>query len=264
MRGSLCAVKTPTVGKPGWEFNPVDPRRLLKDKDDANGRFFLSLALVYNDLKGLAFSQWLLKERERRPEGEVSAQAGNYNGTQLQFTRYLAGLLYELCKLIEEHREIVESMPVTALVARTPKEARSSWNQIVDVALKREGRRDGLRTLLERIRDNFTFHYYKPKDLSLGFERHFFEAEKTQHNEQAYYSAGTTMEFSRFFCADAAAQAGLLRWAAIMNIERATDEISALAEKVNVALRFIVEEFILERTKGNPSPSGGRGKRPRW
>ena len=261
---SLIRVKTPTADEPGWDFKGVDPRLLFKGKDDERGRFFLSLALVYNDLKGIAFLQWLAKEREvQRPEGEVSAEAGNFNGTQLQLTRYLAGLLYELCKLIEEHHEIVQSMPVTALVARTPMEARASWNRLVDVALKREGRRDELRTLLERIRDNLTFHYYKPKDLSLGFERHFFELEKTAHNESAYYSPGKTMEFTRFFYADAAAQAGVLRWAAIIHIEKATDEISALAGKVNVALRFIVEEFILERSKGKPSPSGGRRKRGR-
>ena len=60
------------------ELKYIKPYRLIKgDKDDPLARFFLVLAVIFNDLKGLALFEKLVSDiyRKEKPE-EVSVQVG--------------------------------------------------------------------------------------------------------------------------------------------------------------------------------------------
>jgi hypothetical protein len=242
----------PSAPEPGWAFEGTDPKNLLgrgkEPDDDERGRFFLSLALVYNDLKGLAYFCGLAKRDGERPPGEVSPEAAEQNGVQLQITRYLIGVLHELLKLLKASEAIVRSAKVVALTSRMPTEARKDWMAVVDVALGGPGQpTTGLAKLLLLVRNNFSFHYDQPKNLAKGYAQAFFVDPAPPGRDKAYFALGRTMEFTRFFYADGAAQAGVIDWGEKTSVENLTDEVTKLASKVNVALRFLVGGFVESR-----------------
>jgi hypothetical protein len=248
----------PSSPQPSWNLERTEPRTLLRSrgpgkKEDERGRFFLALALAYNDLKGLAYLSGLAKQEGTRSPGELSPEAGEQNGVQLQITRYLIGLLHELMNLIKANEAIVLSSKVVALAGRMPSEARDNWTAILDIALQRgDEPSDRLWKLLHRVRNNLAFHYDQPKNLAQGYERAFFGSGRLPQYDAAYYSLGTTMEFTRYFYADAAAQAGVVAWGENVQIANVAAEVSELGAKVNVALRYMVGDFLLSRTGRRP------------
>ena len=67
----------------------LDPDLVLpRNGDDRLPSFMLALALVFNDLKGLAlFGQWLTHSKP--PDGEISGHSGQWRGLDLQIHRLL-------------------------------------------------------------------------------------------------------------------------------------------------------------------------------
>lgn len=114
-----------------------------------------------------------------------------------------------------------------------------------------------MRRVLAHIRNNAAFHYYNPAELTEGYFAHFARTDSPAYTS-AWWSVGKTMGESRFFYADAAAEALVQRAARRPNQEW-DKELGELADKVNHALRFLVERFVDERRKTDgrwPRPTG--------
>src|SRR5687768_17557897 len=89
------------------DLQGIDPLKLIRGEADAVGKFFLALAVAYNDLKGLLVLEGVLLDRGRPPEGEVSTESGQWHGIMSQAHRWIAGILHELMVLIQKQESIL-------------------------------------------------------------------------------------------------------------------------------------------------------------
>lgn len=102
------------------ELREIPPSRLFSEneKDDL-ANFFLVLAVIFNDIKGLLSFQELLVDKYGRPEpGEKSVHAGEFWGLHIQLTRLLLGTLHEVLKFLEQHQKEISSPEFKAILAK--------------------------------------------------------------------------------------------------------------------------------------------------
>lgn len=170
----------------------IDP----KTNDKLDG-FVLALALAFNDLKLFGMVHYQLHQSPQAKA--ISPESGEHSGITCQVFRYVAAALHEVLKLIEKHQPLFTD-PRFVQALGMLKRARPDWDLLVAAVHDKP-----LRSALERIRSNGTFHYYNTRDIVAQYRRHFFEAERVPENEAAYLSAGENTEQTRFYFADAAA-----------------------------------------------------------
>lgn len=234
------------------DLQRIDPALLLgRTKEETTGlqQLFLALALAYNDLKGLLlFSTWL--NDFPAPQGVVTARNGQMGGLRIQIQRMAAGVAVEILKLLNEQSNTVNSEAFQKLVANIPEKARRSWAEIVAARSGNAAGTGTLEQLLVRIRSDLAYHYYQPKTLCNGYRHRFFTATKQPHNETAFVSLGGTMEETRFYYADAAAQAALEDVIGNDASKRLNDHLRALT----FALGALIGEYLFEATNGEAVP----------
>jgi hypothetical protein len=187
------------------ELKDISPKHII-DQDNKKDiqSFFLILGLIFDDLKGLIFFQKVIEDNYRKPDvNEVSAHAGEYNGLIAQTERLLIATVGEFFKFIEENEVVLTSTNFLLTLKKLSLEKRNRWNDLVSFG-------DGSTILskIARIRSNVTFHYDNSmEELRRGFINSFFSNRKDliQH-KRAYYSFGNTMENTRMYYSDAAAE----------------------------------------------------------
>ena len=183
----------------------ISPRHLI-DEDDKKEiqSFFLILGLIFNDLKGLIFFQKIIEDNYRKPEPEeVSAHAGEYNGLIGQIDKFLIATVGEFFKFIDENKSVLNSMHFLLLLKKLNPENKDRWNALIDL-----GDNSNILSKIARVRSNVAFHYDNSmEELRRGFINSFFlnKRDLIQH-ERAYYSFGNTMETTRMYYSDAAAE----------------------------------------------------------
>jgi hypothetical protein len=203
----------PKRAEPHFELAPLtglDPALIVpKDGDDRLAAFMLALALVFNDLKGIAlFGQWMLPSRPKEPE--ISQHCGQWRGMDLQLHRLAVSLIRELLTLIEAFKGEATGKRVEALLSSAAPRTRRDWRDLVAVATGSGDESDRrFAKVVEQVRHNVAFHYYQPRRLVAGFRTFFFEAPPSASNEHAYCSFGRNMEETRFYYADAAIEGAL-------------------------------------------------------
>lgn len=188
----------------------LDPALIVPRKgDDRFASFMLALALVFNDLKGVAlFAQWLEPSRPTRPE--ISQHAGQWRGLDLQLHRLAVSLVRELLTLIEAFKDQATGERLKALLTSADPKVRRDWRDLVSVATGSGDESDTqFARVVEQIRHNIAFHYYQPKRLVAGFRGFFFDNQQSAANEHAFCSFGRNMEETRFYYADAALEGAL-------------------------------------------------------
>lgn len=191
------------------ELRHIDPHRLIsEDKNDKVANFFLVLAVVYNDMKGLAFLEKLVFDTYEQPLPiDASFHTGTYGGITTQTRKIFISNLQEFFKFLEENKNILETTEFKDVLKRTNKDIENRWNNIVDIALGNNTSKDAFEftNYLIKIRNNVAFHYYQSgKELRSAFRNYFYKKEKIEQNKLAYYSIGENIETTRFFYADAA------------------------------------------------------------
>lgn len=256
-----------TITVPAWRLAPkieVPAKVLLRDENDHLGRFFLGLAAVFNDIKGLVLFEQYLLAMDRPARGEWSARAGQWRGLHIQIHRWLAGVLYELMEYVAHKRNkgAVNDPTFRGLVASLPDERQRAWKELE--ASSTEETRDA-RGLYACIRDYASFHY-GPTHLVDGFVKQFENeasdpAKATEANRSAQYSYGDTMRETRFYYADAALQQILK----IEGVRRGDDEIDRTivlkASSVNDCLGPLILAFINSRVDQTASRVKGHEAR---
>lgn len=228
-------------------MNDANPEVIVGQQGpDPLGEWFLSLAVVFNDLKGLMWVREILQDG-RPKDGEVSAYSAQWRGITLQITKLACGLVHELFELIKDHTHDLDSDEMKRVLKIVPKSTMKKWDSLI--ALARDAGsapRTPLTRALLKIRHNVSFHYHQPKVLVAGYRRHFFQLKPGPHNKRAYYTIGGNMEETRFYYADAAVQQSL----AILSEHVAQDftkELSGVLRDVNLTLAQVIGAFVRQR-----------------
>jgi hypothetical protein len=167
---------------------------------------------------------------------------GEYAAIKAHLIRINASLVHELANLIEDSNPLVLADPFfVAVVSSLDRGARQSWQVLVDVATGGGGTEPLARALFF-LRNKVAFHY-DPKGVAQGF-RHAFES---GGDRRPLVSRGTTLRATRYYFADAAAQAYLNTRVGDEGVAQFFRDISSLLEALNIALGQLVENFIQRR-----------------
>ena len=178
----------------------------IYEKYDKIEDFFITLGLFFNDLKGLILFENLLVDNFEKPsEEEATSHAGNYGGVLAQIHRLFASAIHEFFEFLNKNKEILLMDEFKEILNKLPKEDKSLWEGLFAAATGDLSKLTDFLKALLRIRNNLGFHYYDSgKNLRRGYKS-FFSRERTNKNQFAYYSIGETVEATRFFFSDAAA-----------------------------------------------------------
>lgn len=205
--------------------------------------FILALALLYDDIKDSQYALLLLQQAYPKSSREKTAINGNYFGTQIHLIRYQVGLVYALCELIQDHKELLNLPDFQSLVKQLPPKSREAWQVTVDVALEHFNN-GPLAKALKKIRHKVAFHY-DSEQIMMGFKKHFFDG--LEIRERAYISRGADMQGTRFYFADAAAQGYLESQTADPDTKILPSLTLDTLRHINLALLALVSQFIQSR-----------------
>lgn len=238
------------------ELKHIEPYRLIKkDKNDSVANFFLVLAVVYNDLKGIVLFEKLILDIYEQPlPTDISSHAGEHGGIFTQTRKIFISCLREFFTFLEENKEVLSSTEFKDILNKTNKDIQNRWNNIIDIAFNNESKNTSdFNKYLIQVRNNVTFHYNQSgKELRKAFCNFFYKREKIEHNKLAYYSIGENMETTRFFYADAVVQE-YLRSTTNDNVKgfdpKYKTELSAIINDMNLTILRLLKAYLKSRPK---------------
>lgn len=233
----------------------VTPLKIVQSGKDDLGAFFLVLALIYNDIKGLIYFIKYFNEFNSPPKNEIiSAYLGEYNGMTSQHFKIIAGVVNEFFIFLKVHEPLFRTSQFQLILLRVPKSVREDWNDLLDAAFKRITNRNGLGYKLMLIRNHVAFHYDQSEKELIQSYRDFFSDKTRFGADHAYYSDGGTIQDTRFYYADAAVQQYMLKTASREYKKDFTKDVIAyralqaetytLVRKVNMVLATLLRQFI--------------------
>ena len=191
------------------ELRWIDPCLLInKENNDKLGSFFLALGVIFNDLKGAIILEKILTESYEQPtDDEVTAHAGDYGGIMIQTQKLIASIISEFFVFLKKNNDIFVTPEFNAIFKRLGKSDQNLWEQMIEGANGKFFNASELLKSIVQIRSNIAFHYdHSGKILLSGYKSRFFSDVKEGRNEKAYYSLGETIELTRFYFSDAAAE----------------------------------------------------------
>ena|SRR3989344_4920076 len=237
------------------ELQYLESYRIIPEgKDDKIADFFLVLAEVFNDFKGIDFFEKLIINQYRfPPPQEVSVHQGEYSGLLTQTRKIFIGNLREFLEFLKENKEILQTTEFRDVLDKTNKDIQRRWKNIVDIALERESEDiHNFTKYLKEVRNNVASHYYQPKGLRIAFCNFFHKKRKIEQNKLAYYYIGETMETTRFFYADAAVQEYLRSTTQQNEIGfdyKYKTEIGAILGDVSLTILRLLKAYLKNRPK---------------
>jgi hypothetical protein len=232
-----------------YELAPLrrfDPKKVVPEAgNDPLATFLLALAVVYDDLKGL----YLLRSshlKSKPPDKEISANAGQWRGMDIQLERYVIALVHELMVLMEVFAIQANGHDVSAWMTKAPASVRTKWQNLVRIATgaKAKGGDAIFSKTLLQIRNSIASHYYQPKTLVAGYRKHFFTAQKSASNEAAYASLGKNMEETRFYYADAALQAAITNLSGNIGEKEFARRVRKVVDDINESLEYVLRRHL--------------------
>ena len=189
------------------EIKSIKPHRLInKTKEESIETFFLTLAVIFNDIKGLMFFHITLMNDYRTPKAdEVSPHAGERGGLVIQIHKLIASTVREFLEFIKENATVLALCEFDLLLQALPEDFKNRWNEMVTIAMGKSSNSSEFSRVLQQIRHNISFHYYGAgPNLRKGFIDCFLTDSPLPQRESALYSIGDKMETTRFYYADAA------------------------------------------------------------
>lgn len=234
------------------ELKHIEPSRLIKEGVKSPiDNFFLVLAVIFNDLKGLVLFEKLIQDRYRDPlDNEVSSHSGECAGIFSQIYKIFVANIQEFFLFLKVKKDILETTEFKILLSKTNKDTQDKWKDIIDIAFDKSPKGSEFSEYLLRTRNNVSFHYYQSdKNLRKSFLNFFNKKEKMKKNDFAYYSAGENMEGTRFFYADAAIEE-FLRDGTGNTKEfdmKYQKEISRIISEMNLAILRLLKIYLKNR-----------------
>lgn len=220
------SIKKPTTWE-YWEFEnnklrkslPTDLIKQITEsaEEDKYGGYLLTLAVIFNDLKGLILLHDTIIEVYKAPTSitEISEHRGELEGLKIQLLTLLLSSLYEVFEFLEKSRDIYSTERIQKIIKETSSDTQIVWEMLNRIACNDAIEDDKFKSFLElkdllfRIRNNIGFHYQTRKSLLGGYRKFFFGDLKITKEARAWaYKSmmGTAVMESRYFYADAALQ----------------------------------------------------------
>jgi len=243
----------------GGKLSSIDPSLLLKSEvKDPVADFFLALAYIYNDVKGLVFFFIEFQNNFLPPNpGQVSCHAGEVGGLRLQMDKLFHSTIHELFEFLRRNEKItLDQRFLDILKELNPKQTKS-WQKLLDKALVSPSQKQTFRHTLMRTRGDVGFHYYNlGKNLRKGFLQKFQNIPRSPEtgNDFAYYSIGSRMSDTRFYYADAALAGYFDEHSATAEFSSKKEFNSELVEvlrSVNAAILPLLVQYLETSKRGD-------------
>ena len=196
----------------------------------------LALALAYNDLRDPTRAQLFINSVIPSTAGQLTKESGDHCGMITLWRRVSAGQLFELLVLIEKHRTAIEDPVFARLRKQLSPEARDAWDSLVAVAINRSAVGTHGKVLL-MIRHKVGFHY-DSGEIARGYMRRIIEGA-----QDPFISRGGSMESSRFYFTDAAAEEPVMDYAGSDDPFGVASGNNELTDVVNLALYQLVTRY---------------------
>jgi hypothetical protein len=228
---------------PDFELAPLeafDPS-VFESVDAKADAFILMLAHVFNDMKVLTWVAYQMSRGRPRPLPRMpDAYLGQIVGFEEWTNRQGMSLIREVLELIRKSADIIETPRLKRCVAALPRDAAASWRALIDASTSAASESDFVQYLV-KVRANVAYHYSQPKALMAGYRHHYRQTPLSELNESVFVSMGPQLEKTRFYFADAAAQAYVRR---LIGSEAHYQKFDEYLKRVNGALRFLVENYL--------------------
>lgn len=198
------------------KLKKTKPESLIsaEGKVDDFDSFFLTLSLIFNDIKGLVyFDEFVKLNTPNKFDDLPTGIEGESTGLNTQIFKIAASYLFEFMKFLEKNKKIVNDDKFSLYLRKLSGENRNIWNLLYNVVLSKKDDMPNndlldFKKILTKIRSNVSFHYYQSgKSLVEGYREHFFINKKCkkEFRDYAYYSIKKTNFYkNRFYYADAA------------------------------------------------------------
>lgn len=250
------------------EFNLAKLRKLKpsglidenENTDDKFDQFFLTLALIYNDFKGLAYFDHYISSFRKLKPGEITGHAGEFLGVKLQIFKLASGYVLEVLKFLEENRSINSDDKFKVYLRKLSRQDYEIWDLLFSIAtgcqppsLNNE-KSEQLKKLLAIIRGNFTFHYqWAGAVLAKGFRKHFFKRinQDDSYSKSAFYSLIQTGFYeNRFYYIDASVAAYLDDYiGTFCEKDKIFEIIIDLLVKISKVIAGLLEQYFKDKPK---------------
>ena len=209
-----------------WEFEnkrmrkslPTDlvPADIIDSEDDRYRSFLLTLAMIFNDLKGLVIINDSIKEAYRMPlKLEISEHVGEKEGIAVQMLKILLLLCMKHLNFLTNQMTYISRNGFN-FYYKEPL-LKISWfgEMLVKIALhestsdNRFDKYKEIQGFLVEARNNVGFHYQTHKRLIDGYRKFFIEGISNvvpEARKFAYWSIAREFSDSRYYYADASLQ----------------------------------------------------------
>lgn len=214
---------------------------------------FLSLALIFNDIKGLALMEECRDKVYRKPvDEEDSGHAGEWWGLKYQIIKYFSSILYETIELIMKNKKVIKSAEFKKYSLSLSEQNQKIWSLLLDIADIEKSinfsdeKINRFKKLLSMIRHKMAFHYDQSAiHLIEGYRRHFYHTHIGNATKFAYYSSQISDPFrSRYYYADAALMGFLYKEMDSMgDVGEVFDAIYNTAVEVSLVIMGLLEEY---------------------
>ncbi len=196
----------------------------------------LGFALAYNDIRDLILGHVLLRETDFPERERPSPSLGQLNGLGLHLIRIQAATVHELLQLISEEASAVAHSSFRDIVRLLTPAGREAWETLEVVASGRWQDTPFSRVLFF-LRNKIGYHY-DAKELARGYKAAFGQS------KPPYLSRGSSMKSTRFYFADAAAEAYMLDKAKDPEVRDFLKSSHLFLDQINQALHEIVTRFV--------------------
>jgi hypothetical protein len=187
----------------------IEPNKILGENVSDFDRFFLVLGLIFNDMKDFVFLGHVLdKDYDKADNDEITSHRGEYAGIRAHIFRMQISIASEFILFLRKNKKVLESEDFTSFENQLSKKAKIIWFDLKETAFNKDvkGEKSFINKIAE-VRSNVSFHYWNSmKGLEEGYIEKFFNKEDDGANNKAYYSSGSTIEFTRPYYCDAAAE----------------------------------------------------------
>lgn len=226
------------------ELKKIDPDKLINEENRSIDNFFLIMALIFNDLKGLVFYRRLLNSSYRHPnENEISVHAGEYSGLVVQNNKLVISLVCEFIEFLSKNNTIYSELGFQIILKNVDSGIRKKWLDLVRL----DKSKNSLFSKIARIRNNVTFHYdHSSTQMRDGFMKSFYNSgpKHEKHKHAYYYSDDGKMETTRFFYADAATE----EYIRSLLPKNDMNELSDMIVDINFVIQNLLKEYLKYRS----------------
>jgi hypothetical protein len=230
---------------PSHKLRELNPKTLIPEEksagevDDLAG-VFITLGLIFNDMKSLILVRDEFFSGYSKPDGHINFHTGEWSGIDNLFLKTLIGTTYEFLDFLRRNRSIIESPGFLSFESQLSGPNFDTWVSLKAAAFDRADSHPFIRIVM-RVRHNVAFHY-SLQDLANGFRKHFYGNPENAGTEAAYYVIRKS-DFleSRIFYSDAA----LAGYYTNFGISQAdlVDKAVGFAHEVSRAILVLIDAY---------------------